>query len=472
MNINKRHSKLKSWSNKTRNASYTDRCRALKTETTKTGIMKKRILNILFWSIISAAFIGPGTIATAATAGATFGYSLLWALSFSTFACLVLQEAAARLSIVSGNSLGRAIAKTYGLKKGGWIIFVLVSGAIIIGSAAYETGNLLGATQGIIVLKNGNPGILVLIIGILAFATLLFPGKQLLARILGFLVLFMGVVFLFTAFISGVNAGSVLKGIAIPSFPVGSSLLILGLVGTTVVPYNLFLGSGLADKTQKVSEMRFGISIAVILGGVISMAVLITGTAVSGVFSFVALGKALNSRLGVWGVRLFGFGLFAAGFSSAVTAPLAAALTASDLFGRQNPDKWLNNGLFFKLTWGFVLVTGLFFGSIGLKPVHAIIAAQALNGLILPFVSIFLWFAINNNQLMGKNHLNSTTGNFLFGFVVWIVMLLGIHNVVVSLSKIFYYEQFHGRIYFLVLLFLTFFITLFLFFKLKKIRST
>jgi NRAMP (natural resistance-associated macrophage protein)-like metal ion transporter len=105
--------------------------------------MKKKLLNILFWSVISAAFIGPGTITTAAKAGASLGYSLLWALAFSTFACLVLQEAAARLTIVSGKSLGRAIAETYGQKKGGWLVFVLVLGAIILGSAAYETGNLL-----------------------------------------------------------------------------------------------------------------------------------------------------------------------------------------------------------------------------------------------------------------------------------------------------------------------------------------
>ncbi len=73
--------------------------------------MKNKLLNILFWSVISAAFIGPGTITTASKAGALFGFDLLWALVFSTFACLVLQEAVARLAIHSGTNLGEAISE-------------------------------------------------------------------------------------------------------------------------------------------------------------------------------------------------------------------------------------------------------------------------------------------------------------------------------------------------------------------------
>ncbi len=433
--------------------------------------MKRKVLNILFWSVISAAFIGPGTITTAAKAGASYGYSLLWALLFSTFACLVLQEAAARLTIVSTKSLGTAISETYGLKKGGWIIVVLVIGAIIIGSAAYETGNLLGAAEGIRVIDPVNVKLWVLLIGVVAFFALLFPGMRLLARILGFLVVLMGVVFLVTAFLLKPDPVGIFQGAVIPSSPAGSSLLILGLVGTTVVPYNLFLGSGIADKTQAVSEMRFGLSVAIILGGVISMAVLIVGTSVTGDFSFVTVGKALAGKLGGWAVWFFGIGLFAAGFSSAVTAPLASALTAGDLFKHRNKTKWSEAGLFFKLTWGFVLVTGLLFGSIGLKPIPAIIAAQALNGLILPFISIFLWFAVNNISLMGRSHLNSLPGNLLFGFVVWITLLLGTHNLISALVKLAGSILDETGGYYFVLLAVTFLVTLFFFYRIQNKRK-
>ncbi|WP_372650974.1 divalent metal cation transporter, partial [Draconibacterium sp.] len=109
---------------------------------------KKRILNILFWSVVSAAFIGPGTITTAAKSGAALGTDLLWALLFSTLACLLLQEAAARLTITSGLNLGQAIVHQFEKSKAKLPILILVLGAIVIGAAAYEMGNLLGAVAG------------------------------------------------------------------------------------------------------------------------------------------------------------------------------------------------------------------------------------------------------------------------------------------------------------------------------------
>jgi Mn2+/Fe2+ NRAMP family transporter len=292
---------------------------------------------------------------------------------------------------------------------------------------------------------------------------------KLLARILGFMVVGMGIVFMVTAILLKPDIGSIVKNTFIPSLPAGSSLLILALVGTTVVPYNLFLGSGIADKTQAVGEMRFGISTAVILGGAISMAVLVVGTSLSGVFSFEALGSELSLKLGGWAVWFFGFGLFAAGFSSAVTAPLASALTAGDLF-RNKSDKWQQKGIYFKLTWGFVLATGLLFGSIGLKPIPAIIAAQALNGLILPFVSIFLWFAVNSRALMGDDHLNSVAGNLLFGLVVWITLLLGTHDLMEVLTKITGSSWMDTKSYYTGLLSVTFLLTLFFYYRINKKR--
>ena len=77
----------------------------------------KRLLDVLFWSVISAAFIGPGTVTTAASAGAGYGFALLWALGFSTVACLVLQEASARLTLASGSDLGQALRRRF---AGGW----------------------------------------------------------------------------------------------------------------------------------------------------------------------------------------------------------------------------------------------------------------------------------------------------------------------------------------------------------------
>jgi manganese transport protein len=82
----------------------------------------------------------------------------------------------------------------------------------------------------------------------------------------------------------------------------------------------------------------------------------------------------------------------------------------------------------------------LLFGFFGVKPIPAIIAAQAFNGLILPFISIFLIFVINNPKLMGFDKLNKWFSNYLMGFVVWITLLIGTLNVIKSATKIFSFD--------------------------------
>ncbi len=429
--------------------------------------LKNRILNVILWSVVSAAFIGPGTVTTATKAGALYGFDLLWALVFSTFACLLLQEAAARVTIVSGLNLGQAIAKVYEGKSTRVLVLIMVVGAIILGSAAYEAGNILGATEGVkflladipplipkdtangllqtfgndglvaFIIKNFRAILIVLFMGVFAAIALSLRSLHAIARFMGFIVMFMGFAFIYTAFKLNPSFVDILKGALVPTMPsgAGAGLLILGLVGTTVVPYDLFLGSGVLEKKQAVSEMRFGLSVAVISGGLISMAVMVVGTAIKGDFSYVALTEALTDKVGKYAVYVFGFGMFAAGFSSAITAPLASAITARSLFEKENPEKWKTQSLYFKIVWGGVLITGLVFGFMQVKPIPAIILAQALNGLILPFVGIFLWFVVNDYELMGEN-VNSWWSNILLGIVVGITLILGMVRVTEALNDI------------------------------------
>ena len=401
--------------------------------------MKKRILNILFWSVISAAFIGPGTITTASRAGAEFGFSLLWALVFSTIACLVLQEAVARITIYSGRSLGEAIYMRYKKSSSQTVILVLIIGAIILGSAAYETGNILGAVAGVQFLLPWNNSILVLSIGVLAIIALSLPSLRNIAHLMGYVVVIMGVSFVTTAIMLKPDFGAILQGSVIPVLPDNrtAGILVLGLIGTTVVPYNLFLGSGIAGEGQTIREMRFGLSVAIIIGGLISMSVLVTGSFVEGDFSFEALVKTLDSALGRFSVWIFGIGMLAAGFSSAITAPLASALTAKSLFSGRRPGKWSERSFNFRAVWGFVLLVGIGFGLAEIKPIPAIILAQALNGLILPFISIFLVFIINDPNIMGKDKINGLISNTLLMIVVWITLVLGILNIFKAIQSVF-----------------------------------
>ncbi len=387
-----------------------------------------RILNILFWAVISAAFIGPGTITTAASAGATFQYALLWALLFSTVACIILQEASARVTIVSGRPLGQAIRDQFQGRTAKLAVTCLIVVAIVLGCAAYEAGNILGGVAGAMLALPFPRHQLTLLVGFAAAVLLFFGKTRLVARILGGLVALMGVAFLTTAVSMKPPLLQLFKGTFVPVFPGESGLLILGLIGTTVVPYNLFLGSGIAHG-EKLSEMRFGLTVAVVLGGVISMGVLIVGTAVEGNFSFSGLSEALVRVLGHWAGTFFAVGLFAAGFSSAITAPLAAAMTAKSLFDHRQEKQWNEDGPFFRGVWLFVLLTGLLFGIADVRPIPAIILAQAFNGVLLPFVAVFLLLVVNDRRLMTHRTLNGPLANTMTALVVMVTIFLGLSGI-------------------------------------------
>ncbi len=389
----------------------------------------KHLLNILFWSVITAAFIGPGTVTTAASSGAKFGFALLWALVFSTFACLVLQEASARVTIVSGKNLGQAIREQFKEKASGLFVLLLVLGAIVLGCAAYEAGNILGGVAGAVLGTGFSGQLLTLLIGLTAGTLLYFGSTTVVARVMGVVVAMMGIAFLVTAISLGPSFTEILKGSFIPTMPAGSSLLVIGLVGTTVVPYNLFLGSGIAGN-QSIKELRIGISVAVIFGGIISMGLLVVGTSVSGTFSFTALAETLSNKLGSWAAGFFSLGLFAAGFSSAITAPLAAAITAKGLFGSSDSNNWDERSWRYRMVWLGVLLTGIIFGISNVKPIPVIIIAQALNGILLPFVAIFLITVVNDLGLMGKSNLNGTISNISMAVVVVVTIFLGATNLI------------------------------------------
>ncbi len=397
--------------------------------------MRQRLLNILFWSVISAAFIGPGTITTAASAGAEFGYSLLWALVFSTVACMILQEASSRLTTVSGRNLGQAIREYLFDKFWGRMTAYLILTAIVLGCIAYEAGNILGAVAGASLILDIPYYWLTIAIGILAFLLFGLGSVNFIAKAMGVIVAFMGICFLTTAVVIQPPVSDIFTAGFVPEFPAGSEMLILALIGTTVVPYNIFLGSGIVSK-QSLSEMRWSLGIAIGLGGIISIAVLIVGASIAGTFTFEALAEQLAASLGDWAATFLGLGLFAAGFSSAVTAPLAAAITArSILENQENSRKWSDEGWSFRFIWIIVLLTGLVFGVIQIQPIPAIILAQALNGIILPLVAIFLLLMVNNIKLLSKETINSKGLNIIMGLVVFITVIIGITNVTKALTN-------------------------------------
>jgi Mn2+/Fe2+ NRAMP family transporter len=391
-----------------------------------------RLANILFWSVISAAFIGPGTVTTASSAGASYGTQLAWALVFSTIACIVLQEAVARLVIRTGESLGTAIRVQAGNEAAGRVLALLVGVSIVLGCAAYEAGNILGGVAGIQLLLPESSAwmtrAITALTGLVAAALLWSGTAAQISRALGLVVASMGVAFVVTAIRLGPDLGALFAGAVLPPVPAGAEVLALGLVGTTVVPYNLFLGAGLA-RGQALAEMRLGLIVAIALGGVISLAVMVVGSGLAGPMQFDALASMLRERLGPGGQVLFAFGLFAAGFSSAVTAPLAAALTVQSLTQALGDTRGNLRSPRMRSVWMGVLAIGIAFGVSGLRPVPVIVLAQALNGLVLPLVAVLVLHAVNDRARLGPVAINGLVANLLGLGCVAVTVAMGVNGL-------------------------------------------
>ncbi len=386
--------------------------------------------------LVTAAFIGPGSIATASAAGANFGFVLLWALLFSLIATVVLQEMAARLGLVTGEGLSQALRTTFNNPALSRAAVLLVVAAIGVGNAAYEAGNISGAALGLQSLLPFSTSVCALLIGGLAALLLAGGGYKLLEPILIVLVLIMSMVFVLTMLMIDLDLGAMMVGLFKPSMPSGSALTVVALIGTTVVPYNLFLHANIVqekwrgtDTAQAIKESRGDTVISIGLGGLITLAVMSTSAVAffntGAQFSAASLATQLEPVLGTAANSFFAFGLMAAGLTSAITAPLAAAYAVTGAMGW--PTDF--NDRRFKLIWMLVLAVGTLFAALGTKPIAAILFAQAANGILLPVTAIFLIIIMNRVDLLGE-YRNRLVTNMLGVTVVVAVSGLGLWNLV------------------------------------------
>lgn len=387
--------------------------------------------------LVTAAFIGPGTVTTASRAGAEQGCTLLWSILFAVVATVVLQEMAARLGLVTRQGLGNALRTTFTMPvvRIGAILFVVL--AIGFGNAAYQTGNLTGASLGLTGLFGGTGEFWACLLALAAFLLLLSGTYRWIERVLIALVVLMSLVFILTAFLVSPPVGEVLQGMA-PSLPPGSLGMVIGLIGTTVVPYNLFLH---ADSVQAkwpaeepvdraLAESRLDTALAVLLGGGVTMAIVVTAAAAfhgrRGFPGLLETARQLEPILGGPAARiLFAVGLFAAGLTSTITAPLAAAYAISGALGwPRDLRAWS-----FRSIWMAVLVSGLTCAVLlGKSPTETIIAAQILNGLLLPVIAVFLLCVVNRADLLGA-YRNRWPANLAGIVVVGTAALLGLRGI-------------------------------------------
>ena len=388
--------------------------------------------------LVTAAFIGPGTVTTASVAGAQFGFALVWAVGFSVFATLVLQEMAARLGVIARSGLGEALRTVIQTPLLRITLPLLVVIGIGGGNAAFEMGNILGAAVALADVSRLPASSWTLVIGSLAFLLLWSGTYAALERVLVLLVVVMSGVFLLTALLVQPSLSDIVSSFFSPGLPSGSFVTVMALIGTTVVPYNLFLHASTVQAKwpatmlaqHALHEARADTLLSISLGGVLTLAVVATAAAAffhQGIplENATTMAEQLEPLVGSHARLLFATGLFAAGLTSALTAPLAAAYATAGVLG------WSGDGHRGKmrLVWGAVVLIGTGFAFFEQRPLTAILLAQAVNAGLLPLLAGGLLFVMNKENLLGP-YTNGTLTNIAGSAVVLIVTGLGVFQFV------------------------------------------
>ena len=394
--------------------------------------MRKNFFRLGPGILITAAFIGPGTLTVCTIVGVNSGMLLLWAILFSVIITIISQNIVAKISWETKKGLAQVLlehSKTP-LKK--WSLIILLISAIFFGNSAYEAGNITGAKIGLQQIIESKFfdltgfDILPLIICFLISAIYLMGGSEIIKKILLVIVVLMSFSFIFAAIITKPDFLSILNGLFIPRFNVNQLTLLLSVIGTTIVPYNLFLHSALVKNMSSVTDfkqIRMDTIISVSIGGLISLCIVMVAanSGLKSVESVSDLGISLSPIYGELSEYLISIGLFGAGLSSAITAPLAASYVVSECFDwkqRENRSKYI---------FLFVLITGTIFSSLGLNPIVIIQLAQIFNGLLLPVIGLFLLLLVTSNKLKGyfKNQILIKT---CLTFIIVFYIFLGLKN--------------------------------------------
>ena len=275
------------------------------------------------------------------------------------------------------------------------------------------------------------------LMGIIVFILVYIGSPKFLEKFLTALVAVMAVVFLTTMIVAKPDLGELFSGLLIPRIPEGSLIFVISLIGTTVVPYNFFLHAHSArsnfKSTNELILSKWDTYVSITVGGVITAAILITsGSFMKGITVTSAADMAiqLEPLLGSWSRLFMSMGLFAAGLSSAIACPLGASYTLAGLLGW----KYDNSDKRFKYTNLAIVLIGTIVSGLGLDSLTVILLAQALNGIILPVVAVYLVYVTSKKSQL-EEFVNSKVQVILGIAVALVAIFLGGNSLIDALKS-------------------------------------
>lgn len=382
--------------------------------------------------LVTVGFIDPGNWASNVAAGAEYGYSLLWMVTLSTLMLIILQHNAAHLGIATGLCLSEAA--TVHLKP---LTSRLVLATAVLASVSTALAEILGAAIGLKMLfglpLQAGSIITVIFVGWMLYAN---AYRKIEKWIIGF-VSVIGLSFLFELSMVTVNWGEAVKGWVVPSFPQGSMLIIMSVLGAVVMPHNLFLHSeviqsrqwNLEDEATINKQLKYEFLDTLFSMGVgwaINSAMIILAAA-----TFFAAGervseleqaqKMLNPLVGSVAAVVFAVALIAAGLSSSVTAGMAGGAIYAGIFREPYDisDRHSQVGV------GITLLVALLLIFFIRDPFQGLIISQMMLSVQLPITVLLLIHLTSSTKVMGS-HANTNREKLILWAIAAVLIYLNI----------------------------------------------
>lgn len=403
-----------------------------------------KLLAVLGPGLIAAnAGNDAGGIATFSSAGASYGYNLLWALIIAGFCLVIVQEMCVRMGVVTGKGLADLIREQFGVR---WTALAML--ALLVANTGITVSEFLGIAASMQVLTDDvhTPLIYIVVpLAGLALWWLVIKGsyrrveKIFLLMSLGFLA------YIPAAFYAHPNWGVVARSVVLPHLSAESGYLLtaVALVGTTISPYmQFFVQSSVADKGISVSEYVYekldvysGTIFAIFIAGFVIIA---TGASLypgHPVQTALDAAMALEAFAGPYAGLLFGIGLFGASLLAGAVLPLSTAYGICEAFGfeRGVSRSFSEAPVFQSIFTGLIILSVLITLIPGLPIIQVLIVLQDLNAAMLPILLVFIILLVNNRRLMGR-----FVNGLVFNIIAWAtVILIATLVILLLLSTIF-----------------------------------
>jgi NRAMP (natural resistance-associated macrophage protein)-like metal ion transporter len=399
------------------------------------SIWKYRLLPFLL--VLGPGFItanvdnDPGGILTYSQAGAKFGYLLLWTLIPTTIALIVVQEMAARMGAVTGKGLSDLIREEFGFRATFFAMTVL-------GIADY--GNIVSEFSGLALgmgLFNITKYIAVPV-GALLIWLLVVRGRYRKVELILIGLSLIYFTYAFSAVLAHPDWMLALKQTLVPTgveFHGDYLVMVIGLIGTTITPWmQFYLQASIVEKgigKKEYALSRWDVILGCIITDVVAFFIVVACSAtlyVHGqreVTNVAEVALALRPLAGRFAELLFAIGLINAALLSAAILPLATAYNVCEGLGFESGvDKRFSEAPAFYALYTFLIAAGAGFVLIPRLPLlKVIIYSQVANGILLPFVLVFMLLLVNREDVMGE-YRNSLLGNIIaWGTSVAIVAL-------------------------------------------------